>query len=112
MHENQNVRVLLKVLGELQQHPLAEGQTLAGALKAECAHLRIRYQPDEFNEALRIVASSAVKKGAEKPTRSLDELDDLDPNDKERDEVCKHLTPEDQAKLMARYGYTWPVKRC
>ena len=40
--------------------------------------------------------------------RSLEELDSLNRRDPERDEVCKRLSPEDQQRLMKRYGYDWP----
>ena len=30
-------------------------------------------------------------------------------NDKERDDICKALTLEDQIALMDKYGYAWPV---
>jgi hypothetical protein len=44
--------------------------------------------------------------------RSLEELDGLDRRSLERDEVCKRLSREDQAALMARYGYEWmPVRK-
>jgi hypothetical protein len=39
--------------------------------------------------------------------RSLWELDQLGKRDPERDEVSKRLTPEDQVRLMKRYGYDW-----
>jgi hypothetical protein len=37
-------------------------------------------------------------------SRTLDELDDLAPNDRERDEIAKRLSVADQTALMARYG--------
>jgi hypothetical protein len=43
----------------------------------------------------------------ESGTRSLEELDELAPNDPERDEIGKRLSPDDQRRLMARYGLAW-----
>jgi hypothetical protein len=40
-------------------------------------------------------------------SRRLEELDDLAPNDPERDEISKGLSRDDQRALMARYGFTW-----
>lgn len=37
--------------------------------------------------------------------RTLDELDALAPNDPERDEICKRLSPAEQIALMGRYGF-------
>jgi hypothetical protein len=42
--------------------------------------------------------------------RSIHELDALNKHDPERDEISKRLSPDDQQKLMARYGYAWPPK--
>ncbi len=44
-------------------------------------------------------------------SRTLDELDDLAPNDPERDEICKRLSVADQTALMARYGYALDGRR-
>jgi len=53
---------------------------------------------------------------ASRRRRELWELDvdakgnERPPKDKERDDICKALSLEDQIALMDRYGYPWPLK--
>jgi hypothetical protein len=49
------------------------------------------------------VYKGEVEPMQKKLPRALEELDDLAPNDKERDDICKRLTPEDRRRLMGRY---------
>jgi hypothetical protein len=34
--------------------------------------------------------------------------DSRPPNDRERDDICKALSLDDQIALMDKYGYPWP----
>lgn len=110
-----NKRLLMKVIRDLQRGGYHD-EALADALRTECAHLRIPYTAEDFIDAIQIVAAADLAH-MERPiapridppeviegSRTLEELDDLAPNDPERDEICKRLSREDQARLMARYG--------
>jgi hypothetical protein len=76
--------------------------------------IRQRYWPntgDWVEAAGRHIATPHQERIDEGP-RSIEELDELAPDDPERDEISKRLSPEDQTALMARYGYEWmPVRK-
>ena len=111
-------RVIARIL-----HDLLKTQTfpsvlaLRQALTARLLDLHIVATPLDVDEAIQLVGSNTPLVPPAEPaepaepaagTRRLEELDGLAPNDPERDEICKHLTPADERALMLRYGLPWP----
>ena len=63
----------------------------------------------EWYQTVLVMAPAATPPPAS--FRRLEELDELARNDPERDEICKRLSPEDERRLMARYGVEWAPAR-
>jgi hypothetical protein len=110
------VRALVQVFRDTEEaghYHIAHMVPWVQTVHATCAQRGLEYSADEFAEARRLVETGdelPVDTPPQPKFRSLDELDDLSPNDPKRDEISKRLSPEDQVKLMARYGYHWPVR--